>query len=127
LTGSEVGAARWASRHTAGDAVFLTPPDFGLFRLVAERAIVVDFKAFPFQEPAMRAWRRRLIDCYGEPTGTGWRALEEMKLHHRRVDVSARLASTCRYGATHAVLPLETPTSLPVLFQNGEYRVVALP
>jgi hypothetical protein len=57
------GRARMLTPETA---VFLTPPMFGRFRLVARRAIVVDFQCFPFQDAAMVEWKRRLRDCYGE-------------------------------------------------------------
>src|SRR5207237_5848543 len=50
----------WASDHTPIDAIFLVPPDESLFRLRAQRAIVVNFKAVPQVSDELREWRDRL-------------------------------------------------------------------
>jgi hypothetical protein len=75
----------------------------------------------------MREWQRRLFDCYGEPRGVAWEALKEMNENHRRVNVAARVDSACRYGATYAILSTDAPTAGPALFENAEYKVIALP
>ena len=56
---------RYVSRETPKESVFLIPPSNSRFRLAAERAIVINFKAFPFQDDAMIAWRERLEDVGG--------------------------------------------------------------
>ena len=125
-TGSSAELARWAREHTPGDAVFLAPPDFGSFRLLAERALVVDFKSFPFQNSAMREWQQRLFDCYGEPRRVGWDALAEMEESYRRLDVIARVQSRCRYGATYAIIDAEVASSVPARFATAEHKIIAL-
>jgi hypothetical protein len=56
----ETNLALWAKANTPPDSVFLIPPKFEKFRLIANRAIVVDWKAFPFQEKAMLEWAKRI-------------------------------------------------------------------
>lgn len=55
----------FARTQTAKSALWLTPPDFGPMRIVGRRAIVVDYKAFPFQDEAILTWYERVLACYG--------------------------------------------------------------
>jgi hypothetical protein len=100
----------------------------GIFRVMAERAIVVDFKSFSYHDQAMVEWRQRLVECYGEPPPGigGFPAERAMEKNYRQIDDPwiSRLAE--RYGVTHAVLYEETATSLPILFRGGPYKVVAV-
>jgi len=125
--GEEVDLANYARKNTPAGAVFLTPPNFGSFRLLARRAIVVDFKAFPFQDAAMLDWRRRLIDCYGPTTLTGFDAVDEMRNHYDIIRPDEILAVQQKYGATYAILFRKTPTDWPVLTQTQTYKLVQLP
>lgn len=52
---------------TPPDAIFLIPPSEGSFRLGANRAIVIDFKAFPFEEKHMLTWVERIQDVSNHP------------------------------------------------------------
>ena len=54
--------ARWAATQSPRNAVFAVPPSWSGFRSEAHRAIVVDFKAFPFQETPIYTWFERLMD-----------------------------------------------------------------
>ncbi len=53
---------RWARSESPVGAVFAVPPSWSGFRTRARRAIVVDFKSFPFQPQLTRAWYERLMD-----------------------------------------------------------------
>lgn len=126
LRGEASEVARWARMNTPARSVFLTPPMLGIFRLLAERAIVVDFKAFPFQGPAMLEWHRRLLACYGKPRSLGWEALRELEEGYRGVDTSRLIALRERYGVSYAILFRNSEATGVVLFQNRLYKVVAL-
>lgn len=116
--------ARFARENTPQDTVFLTPPYWGGFRILAERAIVVDFKAFPFQEPAMLEWQQRLLDCYGRPVATGFAAIPEMTRNYERITDGTILSLQNKYGITYAVLYIETPTRFPIVFSTDDFKVV---
>ena len=127
LGGDEADIARRARRVTPEDAIFVTPPDMGVFRMIAERGVVVDYKAFPFGDLAMIEWRTRLARCYGEATGSGLEVYAELGARYRSTAPESLAAQGCDYGASFAVIEHGTRTSLPVVAENASYRIVALP
>lgn len=62
FSSDETKVAIWAEKNTPTDSIFLVPPDFESFRLISNRAIVADWKSFPFQENAMLEWANRMCD-----------------------------------------------------------------
>jgi hypothetical protein len=122
--GDEVAA--FVRQSTPEDSIFLTPPNWGQFRLLARRAIVVDYEAFPFADLAIAQWYERLITCYGNPAKRGLAMMDELKEHYRHLDDNTLLALQQRYKIAYAVLYKETPTSFEVLFQNSQYKVIRL-
>ncbi len=127
LPGDEADIARAARSLTPSHAVFVTPPDTGVFRMVAERATVVDFKAFPFGDTAMVEWRERLRRCYGDTSKSGFRASRQLAARYRATAPETLADRGCDYGATFAVIERETKTALPLLAENASYAIVALP
>ena len=125
LSGPELEVARAARERLPRDALVLVPPDFARFRLVAERAVVVDFKAFPFGADAMREWRARLFGCYGEPERGGFPGLAELARRYR--ELGLRAGAACDYGATHAVLDAALPAPGALLYRDRSFQLVALP
>jgi hypothetical protein len=109
---------------TPGDALVLIPPKMGDLRITAERAVLVDFKAIPYQEDWMLEWRDRIITAYGEPRTLGADASDELEASFRFV-TDDHINSLCRqYGITHAVLYRETATDFEVLESNEMYSLV---
>lgn len=118
--------ARAAARQTPPEALFVVPPHLGILRVIGRRALVVDFEAVPFADQAMRAWRERIRDVYGETTAGGHAAREALDAQYHSVTDAHLLDLADRYGATHAVLYVDTPTRLPILYENATYRIAAL-
>lgn len=125
-SGDLADMARYARENTPDNTVFLTPPMYGTFRLVAERAIVVDFKAFPFGDKAMVEWQRRLFDCYGIPNSSGFEAAFEMDDNYRNIDDLQLCSLQPKYRFSYAVLYNKTLTTLPVIYENDTYKLVLL-
>jgi hypothetical protein len=125
-TGPVPDMAAFIREETPADAVLLTPPLGGSFRLLSERAIVVDFKSYPNLDPAMAAWQERLFDVYGATEIGGFPAAEEMDGRYREISDDRLREVAAGYGASHAVLYVETPSTMPVLYQNEVYKLVAL-
>lgn len=114
-----------AKANTESDAQFLTPADWGGFRLTAERAILVDWKAFSFQDRVMADWRERLEDVHGKPENRTWK-FGEMNERYREL-TDARLQFIAKkYGVQYAVLYRETPTRLPILVQGQKFKLADL-
>lgn len=127
VSGQAVEVARYARDHTPEDALFLTPPKFGDFRLLAKRAIVVDFISFPFQDDAMLEWKERMFTCYTEPVARGFDAIVEMSNQYKRINDQRLLALKSRYGFEYAVLYRATQTAFPVLYESPHFKIVSVP
>ncbi|MGD9781264.1 MAG: DUF6798 domain-containing protein [Kiritimatiellia bacterium] len=118
--------ASFARQSTPDNSVFLTPPLWCQFRLLARRAIVVDFKTMPWPDAAMQDWYGRVTNCYGMPAGCGFDLVPEFDRHYRALNDDQLHALRDRYRFSHAVLYSSTPTRLKVLFQNETFKVVDL-
>jgi len=75
--------SKFAKENTPEDSTFLTPPNWGQFRVLARRAIVVDFKSFLFSDREMLEWYNRIISCYGEPTNAGFSMIPELESNYK--------------------------------------------
>jgi hypothetical protein len=122
----DADVARWAKAHTPPGSVWITPPKFEAFRLIAARPVVVDFTCIPLQEGPMREWRRRIRDVYGDVSGGGRLAEAGMKQNYRAVTREKMTQLSNEYRARFAVLNRETPWPGPILYENGTYKAVSL-
>ncbi|WP_398286356.1 DUF6798 domain-containing protein [Sphingomonas daechungensis] len=102
------------------------PPEFETFRLIAERPVVVDFTSIPLQELAMREWRRRIRDVYGDVPGGGFVAQHAMDANYRAMTREKAAQLSAEYRARFAVLDRETPWPGKPLYENGTYKAVSL-
>lgn len=128
---SQLGAdgnkvAEFAKNNTPDDSVFLTPPNWGQFRLLARRAIVVDFKAFLFSDTAMLEWYERMTSCYGNPTNTGFSMIPELESNYKSITDEKLLQLKEKYNIDYAVLYSETITDLTVIYENDSYKLIEI-
>ncbi len=110
-----VDLATVARENTGPDAVFLIPWgwDWQYWRLFTERAVVVDFKSFPFQDEGMEEWYGRYLDIYDQGAGYPYDVTESELLELQR-----------RYGFHYAMLPVGAGVSFPVLASSGDWKLV---
>ena len=118
--------AMFAQQNTPEESIFLTPPTWGQFRYLARRAIVVDFKAFPFSDTGMLEWYDRITNSYGNTPAAGFEMIDDFNKNYSDLTDNSLLNLQEKYNFSYAVLYGETPTDLEVLFQNGKYKIVNL-
>jgi hypothetical protein len=118
----------FVEQNTPADAVFLTPPFFGRFRLTARRAILVDYRAMPFQDQAMQAWKMRLSEIYDAPTTMNYLSSAEKADENYRLLTDQRLLEVEKeFPFDYAVLYAGTATAFPVIFESGNFKVIEMP
>jgi hypothetical protein len=122
----ELSLYAWMRTKTPKNALFLTPPELDVVRLIGERAIVVDWKSPPGLPREILEWYRRMEDVTGRPgfenDGAlhGYASLDRERLERLRA----------RYGFEFAVVRRESATrlaELPRAFENPEFVVVRVP
>lgn len=124
LSGGDIDIAYWARANTPAGAVWATPPDFESFRIIAERAIIVDYTSIPFGDLALREWKLRMATLYGPLEGSGFIALNIMKKNYAAADSEQLRAAMKSYGADYAILNNSTPWDGQILYQNETYKAV---
>ena len=109
----------FVKNNTPKDGVFLSPPDFGFLRVRAKRAIVIDFKAFPFQDKSIKEWYLRVKNCYG---------IERNNLNKKYRNLNNKSINKLnkKYSFNYAVLYNDTPTKFPVIYTNKKYKIITL-
>lgn len=123
--GPEKEMYTWIRDHTPKDALFLIPPRLERFRLIGERAIVVDWKGSPYAPSDVLEWYRRLEDISGRP---GFRRSDDLNDGYASLD-AARLGSLgSKYHLDYAVVARGRERDLPgkVAFQNARFVVLDL-
>lgn len=131
LARAETPAARvaaWARTQTPPGAVFATPPSLFTFRTDARRAIVVNFKAFPFQEAHIGPWFTRLTDLAPaeRPARGGGAVLPALDAAYHRLSPAQVVDLAGRYGFDFIVRarPFEgSPAPLTLAHSTGGWHV----
>ncbi len=125
VSGPGADAARWAGKHSPPGSVWLVPPDMETFRLLARRAIIVDFTSVPLDPAGLQAWRDRIETAYGPVSSGGFDGLRTMRENYGgRTEEELRRAAS-HLGATHAVLPLAVAwPGTSVVYRNAEFQLV---
>ncbi|ARA92036.1 hypothetical protein AWN76_001860 [Rhodothermaceae bacterium RA] len=117
----------WARTATPQDAVFAVPPSDDRFRSRAQRAIVVNFKAFPHQDTAMLAWFERLqaLAPIGRPPRGGAAILDDLDRAFEHLTLAELLPLSRSYGFTYVLR--RTPLPLDPVYADPSVQVYRLP
>jgi hypothetical protein len=124
--------AAWAREHTPVDAVFLVPPNEESFRLLARRAIVVNFKGVPQLSAELPEWRDRLLavldlrstaDLLALPRPMG-RTLQAIRSRYDALPPEHLFAVARKFGARYVVLtrPADPPAGATVAHTDTNRR-----
>jgi hypothetical protein len=119
LTKNQQNLTEFIRTNTSQESVFLSPHSFGFMRIEARRALVVDFKAFPFKETAMLDWYHRIQACYGpkeEAFESVYKSLNDQKIRELQK----------KYAFNYVILYQETETKIPVVYTDSEYKIIDL-
>jgi hypothetical protein len=115
-TADQLALCDWIrdSRHTPVDAIFLVSPSDQIFRLHAQRAIVVNFKSPPQLSSELPQWRDRLRDTVNlaDLSGlAGFRGDIDWKLNqlYENVPDDTRYATARKYGASYVLVAHRMP------------------
>ena len=110
---------------TPENAILIAPPLLGELRYLADRALMINFKTFPFKGKKMLEWRDRLFDCYTWTDKKGFDAATwAFEPNYKVIDKNRLEMLQKKYGADYAVLYAETVCQFPVLFENKKYKLV---
>jgi hypothetical protein len=106
-----------AANKSPGD-IYMIPSKMEDFRLVTGAPILVDFKSTPDRDADIMEWYDRLLRI-------SWYYNGSSKPCKMLTDIAAR------YGVTHAVVEQNSKRtvceSMPVVYEDANYRVYALP
>ena len=119
LETSKSDISNYIKENTPKKSLFLTPHDFGFIRVYSKRAIVVDYKAFPFQNAAMQEWYQRIENCYGLDK-------DNFEKNYHQISNEKMMILHKKYGFEYAILHIDTPTKVSVLYKNNKYKIVDL-
>lgn len=117
---------RWAKENTQRDALFLIPPEVESFRTKAERAVVADWKAFPFGQSAILEWRDRMYELAGrsrQESASRIVARAEIVNGYRQLSEDALLGLADKYDVDYIVVQKPKRMSLELVYQSKKYRV----
>ena len=114
----------WIQKNTPEDAVFLIPPTMEDFRMKAERAIVVDFKALPFKSDQMLEWKNRIGDVTNNiviPSRAGRQQI--LRQGYMTLTEKDILKLKEKYGFAYILVEKPQALQFTKLFENQKYVV----
>lgn len=121
---TSLALADFIKESTDENAIFLTPPGFGYIRILAQRALVCDLKAFPYQSNAQLEWQQRIFSCYGKTPDINY--AKDMENEYKKMGDEKLLALKAIYPFDYAILYKTTSTIYPVIYTQGDYKIVDL-
>lgn len=101
----------WIRKHTPRDASFLIPPGQDSFRLMARRAVFVDWKCCPMKGSEVLEWQRRMLQVMGTNRfpAKGYALHRAADARYRRRPLKALADLARKEGITHIATPMNSP------------------
>jgi hypothetical protein len=116
----------WAERSTPKDALFMTPPEQGGFRIYSDRSVVCEWRdgtQLYFSADFAKDWWDKLTTL--RPVSYDAKGTKELMQGKtlQRMDDREIIKLAKSYGATHVVLPAGQNRELNRKFSNGAWAV----
>jgi len=111
-----------AARKTEMDSLFLIPPYFHGFRMLSERAIVVDAKSTPYVGTELMDWYERINDI----SGTKIVNIKDADEAYNSIDIERIILIKEKYNIDYFVLELDKMKWVPDIkpfYVNGTYAI----
>jgi len=117
--------------NTPRDAIFIVPPQEQVFRLYAQRAIVINLKGVPQLSSELKEWRTRLSDVLGaDPMKFAARfdkTLYAIRNQYESLPPQHFTTVAHRYNAPYLIVEHDiTDPSWRLLHTSGRYRLYRL-
>ncbi len=111
----------WVKTNTPEKAVFIIPPEMEDFRLMSQRAVVADWKGFPFQKVGMWQWYQRMCDLGNiKNCKDGLIQRNEVVIGYLTLTPTDILRLAEKYQASYLISSLYYP-SLKLVYQNDYF------
>ncbi len=121
---SQTNLANWVNENTSSDSVFLLPPDFYSFRLIAKRAIIVDWLVLPFQEKAIAQWMERITDISGLDNQPISKITERNVFEgYKKIDQLRIMRLTSKYKFDYVVINKQKHLPYNLIYTNEDYSI----
>jgi len=118
---TELALETWAREHTATDALFVIPPELGRFRLLSQRAVIVDTKSPPLRPDLLVAWYHRLCALVLVEDAPTFQSIEQ-RYAQLAPDQLAQVALS--FNADYIVVSTFAPQPTgPSVFANTDFAV----
>jgi len=110
---------------TPKEAIFLAPPDFEYFHLIAERPILVSFKEFPQLPHDILEWERRLLLLNGNKkfTERGFKAAAIVGKNFHNLTLEQLLNIKKEYNVKYYLSKTSDRKNLVRLFGNNYWSL----
>ena len=112
--------AKRVNQRSLPEDVFLVPPFVPDFKLYARRAVVVDFKCFPYTDRGIQMWAERLEAVYDQPVDASINWSGDPVTPWARRDPSQLLEVAQRYGADYLLTRAEWHPRAPAVLVDQE-------
>jgi len=118
---------KWIRENTQENAIFIIPPTMEDFRLRANRAVIVDWKAFPFKDSAIIEWRDRINDITNNKQNfkryRGFNTYSQLNNDYLSLNNSYILYLKEKYNAEYLVMMKEKQLNFTEIFNNSQFKL----
>lgn len=125
--GDEGALERWVQANTPPDAVFVTPPALDSFRLKGNRAVVANFKVFPWSDSGLLDWRKRIVDlCGGKVLPLGEEYQEQLDTAYAALTPEQAEQLARKYKASYFLATSASRGNFsrwPLVYSNPQFRL----